>query len=276
MLCLGFALLKFHPKSDTIESEYTCVINTSTGLFLTNEFAKQQVFQWVTNVTWIKLWSKLCSTDVINIHGPAISSSIGFIDIDIVVCLSCRKWPSVANNWLQRIRIQNGLCPKSLKNIYAMALLEFSKTIALSIRMPSNDSVSTYSSNKHYYSAYTKCVCHLLLNVNSDAMSDFCFNMGTTKVFKSYLLFLNCYKQNNIEDMKSALSLLQEVVENHPTSDVCLVLANHALLNKALLLSGNIEDFSYYFDRMFAIVNSLDVTGVSKTFLENVQQIFVQ
>lgn len=578
----GFALLKFPRKSDIIESGYTFVINTSTGLFLTNEFAKQEAFQFVSNVTLIKLCSKFCSNDVINIHGPAVSASIGLIDIDMVICLSCRKWPSVAKQWLHRIRsskwpsfdllteiiyedvllvpvgsktdsdegsilewrlsfslvekalvhsfnhcqlmcyallkillkevidehivvnkvlcsyymktvlfwvldevdrsywthanllkclslclnrlqyfilcnyipnyfkpehnmfsgkvseeirkhleifmsnllkrniwevlmtskslsglqnkmyyiskplqvisdfdktmlttflldgaqlglitkkkrslyffinrIQNGLCPKSLKNIYAMALLEFSQTYALSIRMPSIDSVSTYSSNKHYYSAYKKCVCHLLLNVNSDAMSGwlllgaffyssqeyrkmtsllhlsgeilsrdsnvlysrwnlpsfqqiqcnkllvrggpflkrlrhsfnrslyvssyvlgndsfashkdlvysvFGFFIGTAKVFKRYLLFLNFYKQNNIEDMKSSLLLLQEVVDNHPTSDVWLVLLNHGLLFKALLLSGNME--AYYVDRMFAIVNSLDVPEFVKNSFE--------
>lgn len=582
----GFALLKFPRKSDTIENEYTCVINTSSGVYLTNEFAKQQLFQLFTNATMIKLLSIFFSNDVINIHGPAVSYSIGCIDIDMVVCLPCRKWPSVANNWLQRIRsskwpsfdllteirneevllvpvgsktdsdegsilewrlsfslvekvlvhsfshcqlmcyallkillkevidehivvnkvlcsyymktvlfwvldeidrsywthanllkclsiclnrlqyfilcnyipnyfipehnmfsgkvseeirkhleifmsnllkrniwevlltskslsglqnnmyniskpiqvisdfdktvlttyflnnfqtvflthtkrslyffvnrIQNVLCPKSLKNIYAIALLEFSKNIALSIRMPSIDSVSTCSSNKHYYSAYKKSVCHLLLNVNSDAMSgwlllgaffyssqeyrkmtsllhlsgeilsrdsnvlysrwnlpsfqqihsnklldrggpflkrlrhsfnrsvyicssvyrndsfafhkdlsisDLFFYMGTAKVFKSFLSFLNVYQQNNIEDTKSALLLLQEVVENHPTSDFLLVLANHFLLIKALTLSGNME--AYYVNRMFAIVNSLDVTGSS--FFENIKQSF--
>lgn len=68
-------------------------------------------------------------------------------------------------------RIRNEHCPSPLKNIYAMALLDLCQWLATSVKMPSVDSVSMYSTNKQYYSQYKQCLFYLLWNLNSDAVS---------------------------------------------------------------------------------------------------------
>ncbi|XP_052081102.1 uncharacterized protein LOC127719119 [Mytilus californianus] len=66
-------------------------------------------------------------------------------------------------------RILNENCPTFFKNIYAIALLDFCRSKATSIKMRSVD--LPHSSNKQYYSQYKQCLFHLLLNLNSDAVS---------------------------------------------------------------------------------------------------------
>ncbi|XP_071150507.1 uncharacterized protein [Mytilus edulis] len=66
-------------------------------------------------------------------------------------------------------RIQNEYFPTALKNIYTLALIELCKYKAISIKIRSVNSL--HNSNKHYYSQYKQCLFHLLLNLNSDAVS---------------------------------------------------------------------------------------------------------
>lgn len=65
-------------------------------------------------------------------------------------------------------RIQNEYCPTFVKNIYAIALLDFCKRNATLIKIRAVN--SQHNSNKHYYSQYKQCLFNLLLNVNGDAV----------------------------------------------------------------------------------------------------------
>ncbi|XP_052081001.1 uncharacterized protein LOC127718968 [Mytilus californianus] len=67
--------------------------------------------------------------------------------------------------------ILNEHYPKPLKNTYAIAFLDYSRSEALSINMLSGVSDSNCNDNKHYYSKYNQCLCHLLLSRYSDAVS---------------------------------------------------------------------------------------------------------
>ncbi|XP_063411703.1 uncharacterized protein LOC134694601 [Mytilus trossulus] len=68
-------------------------------------------------------------------------------------------------------RIRNEKFPTSLKNTYAIAFLDYSRSKALSINMLPGVSVSNCNKNKHYYSKYQQCLFHLLLSRQSDAVS---------------------------------------------------------------------------------------------------------
>ncbi|CAC5384237.1 unnamed protein product [Mytilus coruscus] len=67
-------------------------------------------------------------------------------------------------------RIQNENYPTPLKNTYAVAFLDYSKSIAVYINMLPGIPVSNCNDNKHYYSKYELCLFHLLLSRYSDAV----------------------------------------------------------------------------------------------------------
>ncbi|VDI82798.1 Hypothetical predicted protein [Mytilus galloprovincialis] len=85
----GFALLK---KSDN--SSFPCSpIKTDFGNLISNrDFLHFGISAM-----------KIQSTKSLEINGPCISTSV-LVDIDLMHCLKCNTWPTVAKQWLLRVR----------------------------------------------------------------------------------------------------------------------------------------------------------------------------
>ncbi|CAG2242315.1 unnamed protein product [Mytilus edulis] len=195
---IGFAFIKV-PKGF---SNCVNVTNTFNGFLLTNKYIKEQCARELEEDKYFMGILR----NLLKIQGPSVSLTFqGIVEVDVVLCYPCHEWPSVANKWIVRsrisnwpsenlitasidegvllvpvgnrslnfflYRIRNEKFPTSLKNTYAIAFLDYSRSKALSINMLPCVSVSNCNKNKHYYSKYKQCLFHLLLSRQSDAVS---------------------------------------------------------------------------------------------------------
>ncbi|XP_071148912.1 uncharacterized protein [Mytilus edulis] len=104
----GFACIKIpHGYGlENISDKNISITNTGSGLFLTNDFGKQNMSKTMSKqMSTFNDLSKRRFPVTYTIQGPAFSTSLqGFYNYDFVFCISCRAWPSVAKRWLYRSR----------------------------------------------------------------------------------------------------------------------------------------------------------------------------
>ncbi|CAG2254639.1 unnamed protein product [Mytilus edulis] len=202
----GFACIKIPRGYDleNISCKNISITNTGSGLFMTNDFGKQNMSKtmskqmstfndlskqgrmseqlrkklevYIAGLLVGDFWNALHSVIYVimcdiskPLNGiPEFDKTLLTIDLPDVDYFSFVVQRSM-NFFVYRIR--NEHCPSPLKNIYTMALLDLCKCLATSVKMLSVDTVPKCSSNKQYYSQYKLCLFYLLLNLYRDAVA---------------------------------------------------------------------------------------------------------